>query len=126
MVLVLLGVFFARLPDIDLRLGLPHRGVTHSILAAACVSFGVGSLVQLLMPAAAFELAAVTGAAYLSHMAADGINPTPEAVFWPLPRYRPRWLPSVREDSFAGRASEAVIWVLILGVIGWRVSVRGF
>lgn len=36
--LVLLGAFVARLPDIDLRVGLPHRGMTHSTAAAAAAT----------------------------------------------------------------------------------------
>jgi membrane-bound metal-dependent hydrolase YbcI (DUF457 family) len=119
--LVLLGAFVARVPDLDLQLRLPHRGVTHSLVAAAAVTALIGVLVSSLKPSGAVVMAVVTGAAYLSHLAADGFNPMPEAVFWPMPRYRPRWLPSVREDSLAGRAVEGIVWMAILGGIAWRV-----
>lgn len=119
--LILLGAFVARLPDLDLRLGITHRGVTHSLVAAAFVTAVVASVAGLVLPAAALELAAVTGAAYASHLVADSVNPTPVAILWPLPRYRPRWLPAARESSLAGRAVEAVVWVVILGLVAWRI-----
>lgn len=119
--LVLLGAFVARVPDLDLQLRLKHRGITHSLLATVFAGAVVYAAVQLWMPAAALELGLVTGAAYLSHLVADSVNPTPLALLWPLPAYRPGWLPSVREKSLPGRAVEGIVWVLILGVVAGRV-----
>lgn len=120
--LVLLGAFVARLPDIDLRVGLPHRGMTHSTAAAAAATMIAALVTAAWIPPAALDVAAVTGAAYVSHLAADAVNPMPQALFWPLPgRYRPRWLPAAREASLQGRAIEGLVTLAILGMIGWRV-----
>lgn len=120
--LVLLAAFVAGLPDLDLRLGLRHRRVTHSLVAAATVTLFVGSVAGALMTTpAALELALATGAAYLSHLAADSVNPMPVAILWPLRPYRPAWLPSVREDSLAGRAVEWVVLIGVAGLVAWQV-----
>lgn len=120
-VLVLLGAFVARVPDLDLRLRLKHRGVTHSLLATVVAGAVVYTAVQLWMPAAALELGLVTAAAFLSHLIADCVNPTPVALLWPLPAYRPGWLPAAREKSLPGKAVEGIVWVLILGLVAGRV-----
>jgi hypothetical protein len=120
-VLILLGAFVARVPDLDLRVGLPHRGVTHSLVAAAVATALVCGLVSALMPQDAVVVAAVTGCAYLSHLAADGFNPMPQAVLWPMPRYRPRWLPSVREDSLSAQTDREVQRLAALAA-AWAVA----
>ncbi|MGH7920968.1 MAG: metal-dependent hydrolase [Candidatus Dormibacteraceae bacterium] len=119
--LVVLGAFVARIPDWDLRVGLPHRGPSHSAIAVVASTVIAALLTIAIVPAAAVDVAAVTGASWLSHLVADSINPTPQALLWPWPgRQRPDWLPAVRESSPPGRLVEAVVVLAIVGVVGWR------
>ncbi|MGH7919888.1 MAG: metal-dependent hydrolase, partial [Candidatus Dormibacteraceae bacterium] len=93
-----------------------------SILALAVVTVAAGLATAAWAPQAALEVAAVVGAAYLSHLLADSVNPTPLALLWPWPGcIRPSWLPAVIEDSWRGRAVEAVVTVAIVGLVGWRL-----
>ncbi|MDQ6771397.1 MAG: metal-dependent hydrolase [Candidatus Dormibacteraeota bacterium] len=104
------GAIIARLPDWDLRLGIPHRGPTHSFAAGAVVSGAVGLGIHALLPAGTLAAVGVTLAAWLSHLAADLANPSPMALLWPFRRrrLRPHWLPAVVQASLAGRAVELV------------------
>ncbi|MGH3264675.1 MAG: metal-dependent hydrolase [Trebonia sp.] len=120
--LVVLGAFAARLPDVDLRVGLLHRGATHSLAALAAATVVASLVTVAVVPAAAVDAAAVVGAAYLSHLMADLTNPTPMALGWPYSkRIRPHWLPAVREASLWGRVVEAMVVLAIVGAVAWRL-----
>lgn len=79
-------------PDVDLYLaGVPHRGVTHSVLAAAVAAGVVALLACLLRPrgmgstvGAARSGAAVGGLGVLSHLLGDVITPMGIRPFLPL------------------------------------------
>lgn len=116
--LAIAGSVLAHLPDWDLRFHLPHRGPTHSLAAAALVAVGAGWAVHATLPARTEAAVLVALAAYLSHPAADLVNPTPMALLWPYPRrLRPRWLPAVVEDSVLGRIVEVGVVLAIAALV---------
>lgn len=47
--IIILSAAFSSLPDIDLRLGLPHRKYTHNILFIAITSLPLGYLTSILL-----------------------------------------------------------------------------
>ncbi|MDQ6771645.1 MAG: metal-dependent hydrolase, partial [Candidatus Dormibacteraeota bacterium] len=118
------GALIARLPDWDLRLGIPHRGPTHSLAAAAVVAGGVGLGIHALVPAGTLAAVGVVLAAWLSHLAADLANPSPMALLWPFRRrrVRPRWLPAVVQASLAGRAVEGATVLALVLLVVWLVG----
>jgi inner membrane protein len=80
----------ARLPLRSLVL-LGHRGITHSLCAAALAAVLAGGLVTLASPPYARIAAAGVAIGYLAHVAADACTPSGVALFAPLSRRR-RWL----------------------------------
>lgn len=72
-----LAVFGALMPDYDLRLGLKHRGITHTLLALALL--WLASYAALPYP-----LAWALPAGYASHLAADMLTPVGVPLFGPL------------------------------------------
>ena len=80
----------ARLP-LRLLLLLGHRGLTHSLCAAALAAVLAGGLVTLVSPPVARVAAAGVAVGYLAHIAADACTPGGVALFAPLSRRR-RWL----------------------------------
>lgn len=69
------GMVGAILPDYDLRLGLPHRTVTHSLLFLAIIS-GLFWLVNIYMGLVSFI-------AISSHLAADSCTKMGVPLFYP-------------------------------------------
>lgn len=123
---IALGVAAAELPDWDLRLGIPHRGPTHSLFAGTLVTLAAAVAAHAVLPAVVVLVVVIVGLALASHLLADLTNPTPMALLWPIlrRRLRPRWLPFAREDSWKGHLVEAVaitcVALLILpGVLEW-------
>jgi hypothetical protein len=129
---VVAGAVVARLPDLDLKLGLPHRGPTHSLAAAVAAAVAAGARVRQVWPGWALAAVLVVLVAWLSHLAADLINPTPMALLWPLwwGRLRPGFLPAASEASLGGRIVELATLAAVVGLAGpvvWqalRVSAR--
>ncbi len=60
---------------------------------------------------------------YLSHLAADLVNPSPIMLLWPFSRrmIHPKWAPAIREASAGGRWAErgAVLAALIIAGAVW-------
>ncbi|WP_168185907.1 metal-dependent hydrolase [Magnetospirillum sp. ME-1] len=101
--LVLAGVIGALLPDLDhpkstagsmlpfvsvpLSAMFGHRGATHSLLAAG-LCFALGTAAAQAVPSIhslpAFALGLAIG--WLSHLAADMLNPAGAPLLWPHPR----------------------------------------
>jgi len=111
-VLFVAGIMAATAPDLDLRLGLPHRGITHSLgaaMVAALLVLLTGTWVHF--PAAPL-LALVVFLAWISHIAADLTNRMPVAVLWPL-KWGPFWW-GVPQASLFSVVEETAIWVLVL------------
>lgn len=79
-----LGMLAAQVPDWDLRLHLPHRGPTHSVIVCALLTTAATIAAHVIMPAALLLVAVVVGLALLSHLAADMTNKTPMALLWPV------------------------------------------
>lgn len=99
-----------------------HRGEFHSLGAAAAATVGAGCYAQALFPALTLAIAIGVLVGYLSHLAADFVNPTPLMFFFPLSRlhYRPGWLPAIREASWRGRLVEWALYppaVVVLFVV---------
>ncbi|MDQ6795058.1 MAG: metal-dependent hydrolase [Chloroflexota bacterium] len=118
--LAIAGSVVAHIPDWDLRLHLPHRGPTHSLATAGLVAAVIGLAVDAVLPAWAVSAVLLVLAAYLSHLAADLVNPTPMALLWPYRRRaRRRWLPAVREGTVSGRVVEVGV-VLAVVVVAFR------
>lgn len=129
------GMFSALLPDIDhpgselgryIHLPLDHRGPMHSLFVAGLWVFIAGVTSYVLVPRLTLAAAVVAALGFLSHLAADSINPSPMALFWPVVRekVRPDWLPAVSQRSLAGKLVESGVWVAILGIaVGKLVSV---
>lgn len=90
------------------RLPVPHRGPTHSLLAAALVA---GAADYWIAPLDQLLFAAVAGGCWLLHIALDLTNLEPCMVWWPLPRkvWGPRLL-QAREGSLKGNLEEGVVW----------------
>jgi membrane-bound metal-dependent hydrolase YbcI (DUF457 family) len=117
------GVMAGTAPDVDLRLGLRHRGVTHSVWAAAAVALLVlvaGEAFEARYPDPALAtavplLALVAGLAWVSHILADLTNRSRVAVFWPWWWGRFRW--GVREGSVPSLAEEWAVRLLVIALI---------
>lgn len=121
--LVVAGVMAGTAPDVDLRLGLRHRGITHSVWAAAVVG------VLVLIVGEAFEsryrypdltsavplLALVVALAWVSHILADLTNRSRVAVFWPWWWGHFRW--GVREGSVPSLAEEWAVRLLVVALV---------
>lgn len=121
-----LGMLAAQVPDWDLRLHIPHRGPTHSVIVCAILTVAAAVAASFVLPPAVLLVAVVVGLALLSHLLADLTNRTPMALLWPVrrKRLRPRWLPYALEDSWKGHVVEAVaitcVAILILpGILEW-------
>lgn len=66
----------AVLPDIDIKLKLKHRGVTHSLLALLLISLGAQHVAPLLVPYVA--------SGYGSHLLLDFLTVWGIPILWPL------------------------------------------
>ncbi len=109
----------ARLP-LRLLVMLPHRGVTHSLLACALAAGVAGALVSLVAPELAAAAAAGTGIGYGAHVAGDACTPGGVALWAPLSRRR-RWLlpafARIPTGSLRETAAAALFTVLSLGAV---------
>ncbi len=110
-----------------------HRDEVHSVGAAVAASALAATAAwwahSWLPPGAWWAAALGTQIGYLSHLAADQINPTPEMLFWPLSRrrWRLRWLPAIRENSFLGRMLDRVVGTAaILACLVQAIGAHGF
>jgi len=111
----------ARLPLRVLVL-LPHRGVTHSLCAAALAAILAGGIVTLVSPPVARTSAAGVAVGYLAHIAADACTPGGVALLAPLSRRR-RWLlpkpariptGSLREYAAAAALTATLVVTMVL------------
>lgn len=121
-----LGMLAAQLPDWDLRLGIPHRGPTHSVVVALALTLLVTIATYALLLSAFVLVVVVVGLALASHLLADLTNRTPMALLWPIRRgrIRPKWLPAVREGTLEGAAVEATAIfafgsLALVGILSW-------
>jgi inner membrane protein len=113
----------ARLP-LRLLTMLPHRGVTHSVLACAVASLVAGFLVSLVAPSSASTAAAGVALGYLGHIAADACTPSGVPLWAPLTRRRqwllpaPARIPTGSLREYAVAAVLAALSVLALVQLG--------
>jgi inner membrane protein len=128
------GVFGSMLPDIDhpaisfgrrvLPISIPisaifgHRGITHSLIAVAGMSFLAWYALRHLAWNPGYSVPFVPGlaAGYLSHLAGDWMTNSGVPLLWPSRR---RFVAPLR--LFTGNALE---YLLAFGMYGW-VMVRG-
>lgn len=103
-VMVMAALATCKAPDLDLNVGIAHRGLTHSLLALATVYVGC----FLLFPE---YIAAAALAGYASHIAADIVTNRGVMLFYPLP-YRIR-LGLMSTGSY----TESVFRMLMIGVV---------
>jgi membrane-bound metal-dependent hydrolase YbcI (DUF457 family) len=108
----ILGVV-ARLPLRALSV-LRHRGITHSVAAAALAAAGCGLLASRVAPGAALAAGLGVAIGYGAHVAADACTPSGVPLLAPLSRRRWWLLPSAARIPTGG-AREVVIAV-VLGV----------
>ena len=119
-----------------------HRGETHSVGAAGIAVLATLGLGRWLfgatfawlrrhgapslgnLPEFAWGLAAVAavaaGVGYLSHLAADLANPSPQMLWWPFSRrmIHPRWTPAIPEASVRGQWLErGAVLVCVVGAL---------
>ena len=94
---------------------LPHRGLTHSLLACGLASLLAGALVSLADTALAPAAAAGIAAGYGAHIAADACTPSGVALWAPFSRRR-RWLLPARARIKTGSARESLCFA-VLGVL---------
>jgi inner membrane protein len=115
----------ALLPDIDhpnaslrQRMGvaghvaffwLPHRGITHTLIALAMVS---AVTLYFLPPQVAFAF--ISG--YASHLLADSLTRSGVPLVWPLLNYRYGF-----RMMSTGGLFEQIINLICIGIIGWMV-----
>lgn len=112
------AVVASTLPDADLKLGIPHRGPTHTPLACALVVALVAVAAGLTVPELAPALAAGALIGYVMHLVADGLTkhgvPHP---LWPLVRrdihLAPRGL-----RFLTGGAAERVLALAVVAGLG--------
>lgn len=119
-ILLIAGVIAGTAPDADLRLGLRHRGLTHSLWAAAVMGLLILVAGRLAHLAAAPVLALVVSLAWVSHIAADLTNRTSVGVLWPR-----RWGPyrfGVREGSMVSLAEEWCVRLLVVALVLAEIS----
>lgn len=127
-----LGTFSALLPDIDhhgselgkhIHLPVEHRGPLHSLFVAGLWVFVVGVATHALIPRLALAAAGVAAFGFLSHLAADTINPSPMALFWPVVREKvhPDWLPAVSQRSFGGKLVEFGVCAAIISFAVYKL-----
>lgn len=115
--LLVAGVLAGTAPDVHLRLGLRHRGVTHSVWAAAVVSLPVLAVGELVMPNGAVWplLTLVVALAWVSHALADLTNRTAVAVLWP--RWWGPYRFGVREGSMVSLFEEWSVRVVVVAFV---------
>ncbi len=77
----------ARLP-LRLLIALPHRGVTHSLLACAAAGFAAMLLVALVDPALVLAAGGGMAIGYGTHIAGDACTPSGVAALAPVSRRR--------------------------------------
>lgn len=96
---------------------LPHRGVTHSVLACVLVALGTSALVSLAEPDLASATAAGMAAGYGAHVAADACTPSGVAALAPFSRRRAWLLPAparIRTGSAREYVTAALATVLFV------------
>jgi membrane-bound metal-dependent hydrolase YbcI (DUF457 family) len=113
--LVRLAGTLARLPVRLLAL-LPHRGLTHSLLACALATLLSGVLVSLAVPSLAPATAAGAAIGYGSHVAADACTPSGVPAWAPFSRRR-TWLLPARARIRTGGAGEYLILALLTALL---------
>ena len=116
--------WLARLPLRLLTL-LPHRGVTHSIIACAAAAVLSGLLVAAADPALAGAAAAGMAIGYATHIAGDACTPSGVAAWAPISRRR-YWLlpPGLRIPT--GSLREYALTVLVTaGLVAATFALTG-
>jgi membrane-bound metal-dependent hydrolase YbcI (DUF457 family) len=101
---------------------LPHRGITHSVFAAALAAVLTGGLVSLVSPSYARSAAAGMAIGYLAHIAADACTPSGVPLLSPLSRRRRHLLPglariptgSLREYAATALLTAALVVATVL------------
>ena len=113
-----------RLP-LRLLILLGHRGLTHSLVAAAAVTAASFALASLVVPSVAHEVAAGIAIGYLAHVAADACTPGGVALWAPLSRRR-RWLlPKPARIPTGSLRELAVATLLLAGSVAASVVLIG-
>ena len=111
--LAVVAGFGALVPDFDLRVGLPHRGVTHSLLALGLVALLAFHGLPLLV-----ALALVGG--YGSHLVLDSLTVSGVPLLWPL-RFRfklARFVTGHLGDRLLGAClSLCAVWLVVRGLV---------
>ncbi|MEM2021621.1 MAG: metal-dependent hydrolase [Zestosphaera sp.] len=116
---ILLSSVLSSLPDVDLRLELPHRKVTHNVFFGIGFSLAAGYVASYL--GYSFELAFTSFlAAFITHLVGDLMTKMPFKPLYPLSR-TPASLRLFRSDN--GFVNTAF---LVLGVIAYYVYVNKF
>ncbi len=87
--LIATAAALAALPDIDLVLPLPHRTVTHSLVAVVAVTSIAAVMTRQVTRRPAWRVAAIGGIAYATHLlldwlAADQSVPYGLQMLWPF------------------------------------------
>lgn len=72
------GVLASTLPDIDKKIGIPHRGFSHSLIATGLVYLSLCWFIKPLAFALAYN--------YLIHIIADSFTRQGVPILWPLHR----------------------------------------
>jgi membrane-bound metal-dependent hydrolase YbcI (DUF457 family) len=84
------AVATANFPDWDKKLGIPHRGITHTVVVCALLALAVYLGLSAYTGTAAYAVAAAVGVAtgYGMHLVADACTQTGVPALWPLyPRH---------------------------------------
>lgn len=105
------------LPDADLKLGIPHRGPTHTPLACASVVAVVAVAAGLTVPALAPAIAGGALIGYAMHLIADGLTkhgvPHP---LWPLIRRDIHLAPRGLRFLTGGAAERALALAVVVAL----------
>lgn len=104
----------ARIP-LRLLTVLPHRGITHSLLACLLAVLVAGALASLIDPTSAVTIAAGVAIGYSAHVAADACTPGGVRAWAPFSRRR-TWLlpPRARIKTGSGRELATGMLVALL------------
>ena len=104
---------------------LKHRGITHSLVAAAVAATACGLLASLVAPAAAVTVGVGVTIGYLAHVAADACTPSGVALFAPISSRR-RWLlPSFARVPTGSVRELMVALVLTVAAVSATVLLAG-
>lgn len=126
-VVVAAGAATAKLPDVDLKLPVHHRGITHTLLVCALLTLAVAIGLGLYRVTAPYASAAALGVlvGYGMHLAADACTPHGVPIFLPFSRRDVHLLPRLLRITTGSWAEGLVVILFTAGALLLIASTNG-